>query len=107
MGGLGASKATTQGSFGGFHLLTWAFLPACLAACLCLHAASERLDPARHGEVELLLENYHRTLLLTSQQIGMLRQRVSLTWALCPTDQESAGHPMHSPFLSHRPPRGS
>ncbi len=34
------------------------------------------LDPTLHSEVELLLENYHRQLALTGQQIKMLQARV-------------------------------
>lgn len=34
------------------------------------------LDPALHSEVELLLENYHRQLVLIGAQINILRQRV-------------------------------
>jgi hypothetical protein len=36
------------------------------------------LDPALHSEVELLLENYHRQLVLIGAQINILRQRVSV-----------------------------
>lgn len=37
------------------------------------------LDPALHSEVELLLENYHRQLVVIDAQINILRQRVRVS----------------------------
>ncbi len=69
------------------------------------------LDPSLHSEVELLLENYHRQLVLIGAQINILRQRVRTCVHLnvgferedqCPYVTPST-HPSTHPSNTHAP----